>query len=305
MFQKYILPFLALAGVAFAAFSVVAGEKTPPDLPPTVPSPASPYAATVAGTGLVEANTENIAITTPLPGVVAKLFVHIGDHVERDAPLFALDDRAQQADLAVRRSAIPVAQAQVADAKYEFELAVKLANTEATSVQDREARRFTLEKAEAQLAQAEADVKAGETELERLVVRSPISGDVLQLKIHEGEFAAPAAPAPNQQPLILLGGVTPLHLRVDVDEHDANRVRAGAAAIAFLRSNPAAHTPLKFVRFEPYVLPKKSLTGDTTERVDTRVLQIIFAFDGGQTRIFVGQQMDVFIEATAAPPPRS
>jgi HlyD family secretion protein len=52
------------------------------------------------------------------------------------------------------------------------------------------------------------------------------------------------------------------------------------------------------VRFEPCVVPKKSLTGDSTERVDTRVLQVIFSFTQGDLPIFVGQQMDVFIDAT-------
>jgi HlyD family secretion protein len=56
---------------------------------------------------------------------------------------------------------------------------------------------------------------------------------------------------------------------------------------------------LKFVRIEPYVIPKKSLTGDNTERVDTRVLQVIYAVDGGNKRLFVGQQVDVFIDATS------
>ena len=56
-------------------------------------------------------------------------------------------------------------------------------------------------------------------------------------------------------------------------------------------------TPLTFVRFEPFVLPKKSLTGDSTERVDTRVLQVIYRVENDALRLFVGQQMDVFIEA--------
>jgi hypothetical protein len=57
--------------------------------------------------------------------------------------------------------------------------------------------------------------------------------------------------------------------------------------------------PLKFVRVEPFVIPKKSLTGDNTERVDTRVLQVIFSLDRPDgTPLYVGQQVDVFIEAT-------
>ena len=51
------------------------------------------------------------------------------------------------------------------------------------------------------------------------------------------------------------------------------------------------------MRFEPYVVPKKSLTGGSTERVDTRVLQALYSFDHGQLPAYVGQQVDVFIEA--------
>jgi hypothetical protein len=51
------------------------------------------------------------------------------------------------------------------------------------------------------------------------------------------------------------------------------------------------------VRFEPYVLPKRSLSGDTTERVDTRVLHTIYAFVPGEFPAFVGLQVDVFIAA--------
>jgi len=45
------------------------------------------------------------------------------------------------------------------------------------------------------------------------------------------------------------------------------------------------------------VLPKRSLTGDTTERVDTRVLQAIYEFAPSEFPAFVGQQVDVFIAA--------
>ena len=64
-----------------------------------------------------------------------------------------------------------------------------------------------------------------------------------------------------------------------------------------VRGNADLTYPLKFVRFEPFVLPKKSLTGDSTERVDTRVLQVIYRVERDDLRLFVGQQMDVFIDA--------
>src|SRR5437016_8985362 len=134
-----------------------------------------------------------------------------------------------------------------------------------------------------------------ETNLERSIVRAPMDGDVLQVKIHPGEFA-PAGVTPT--PLILLGRLKPLHIRVDVDEHEAWRVRPEAKATAAVRGNANLKAPLTFVRFEPFVVPKKSLTGDSTERVDTRVLQVIYRVEGDALPLFVGQQMDVFIDGS-------
>jgi len=67
--------------------------------------------------------------------------------------------------------------------------------------------------------------------------------------------------------------------------------------MGFVRGNPQLKTALQFERVEPYVVPKVSLTGQTTERVDTRVLQIIYSFDEAALPVYVGQLMDVFIQA--------
>lgn len=95
---------------------------------------------------------------------------------------------------------------------------------------------------------------------------------------------------------MLLGDDTKLQVRVDIDENEAWRVRPAAAAIAFVRGNPDLKTPLKFERVEPYVVPKISLTGESIERTDTRVLQVIYSFDPATLPVYAGQQVDVFIE---------
>ena len=99
----------------------------------------------------------------------------------------------------------------------------------------------------------------------------------------------------------MLGNVDLLCLRVDVDENEAWRVRPGAPGVAYLRGNRQISTPLEFVRFEPYIVPKRSLTGDTAERVDTRVLQVIYSFKRNDLPIYAGQQMDVYIDAPPHP----
>ena len=308
MITKYLLPVLAVFGLGFAILTVINGSKTIPAAQPFVDPAAPPFKSSVAGTGIVEANTENIAIGTLVPGVVSEIFVSVGSEVKAGDSLFKLDDRDLIAQQAVRQAALRVAEASVkvekaslADLKNQLERAEILCNKQVISVEELDRRRYAVQIAKAKLAQAKADVisakaqiKETETNLDRIIVRAPVDGEILQLKIHPGEFAPAGV---TQTPLILFGNVKPLNVRVDVDENDAWRVRADTPAVAFLRGNREIKTNLKFVRFEPYIVPKKSLTGDSIERVDTRVLQVIYSIAQTDLPIFAGQQMDVYIES--------
>src|SRR5262252_10200705 len=215
------------------------------------------------------------------------------------------------------------AQALLADAEVQVNLIESVSDSRAVKKEDVLRRRHNYEAAEARLAQAEKDLaltKAGawgpdleiartqvaqseaavhqdEVNIERLTTRAPIEGTILQNKVRLGQYAQCG---PLSEPLMILGSVTPLHVRVDVDEHDAWRVRGGAPAVASPRGNGSTRIPLEFVRFEPYVIPKKSLTGDSTERVDTRVLQVIYRIRDAEPSVYVGQQMDVYIDGSAS-----
>jgi hypothetical protein len=95
---------------------------------------------------------------------------------------------------------------------------------------------------------------------------------------------------------VVLGDLSTYHVRVDIDERDIARLQPGAPAKAYPRGQTAHEMTLHFVRVEPFVVPKKSLTGDNTERVDTRVLQVLYAIDHAEHSVYVGQQLDVFID---------
>ncbi len=309
--MKRLLPILALVAAAFAVFSLLRNqphlEKTDP---PTSP-PVADFPKTVAGVGLVEANSENIAIGTPLAGVVEKIFVKVGQTLKTGDPLFQLDLRHFEADLAVRQAALVAANARVINARTTLDDSTdqmqryeRLAAGNAASKDELMRREFAVKFAEAKLGEAEAEVVTAEAQvhsaqvdIERSTVRAPVDGTVLQLNIRPGQFAAVGQ---TTEPLVIFGSLHPLHLRVDVDEHDAWRVRPEAPAVAHVRGNPELKVPLKFVRFEPLVVPKRSLTGDSTERVDTRVLQVIYLVEDSKVSLFVGQQMDVFIRQEGA-----
>ena len=150
----------------------------------------------------------------------------------------------------------------------------------------------------ASVAQARAQVEQSRTEIERALVRAPVEGDVLQVRVRAGESVG----TQPGQALVVLGNIRTLHVRAEVDEEDISRFRPGHPARASLRGDSRVVFPLKFVRVEPLVVPKMSLTGDNTERVDTRVLQVIYEVKAAEGQIYVGQQLDVFIESGISRP---
>jgi multidrug efflux pump subunit AcrA (membrane-fusion protein) len=308
MLTKYIIPAFALCGVIFAVLFVRAGNKpTPASQPVALPAQA-PFDAYIAGAGIIEASTENIAIGTVVPGVVNEIFVKTGDHVSKDQPLFKIDDREMRAILLVREASHESAKAKaavelanLADLENQLSMYKDIGDARAITKEELDKRQFAVNTQKAKLLSAQSDVKSAEAQLEqtkidldRLIVRAPVDCDVLQVKIRKGEFAQTGV---LSTPLMLLGDVKVLHVRVDIDENDAWRLKSGARARASLRGNRDLATDVKFVRTEPYVVPKRSLTGESTERVDTRVLQVLYSFPADALPVYVGQQMDVFIEA--------
>ena len=96
-----------------------------------------------------------------------------------------------------------------------------------------------------------------------------MDGQVLQLHVRPGQYAGPVW----NEPLIVLGDIHGLHVRVDIDEQDLPDFSPGSQAVATLKGRPQVRFPRTFFDTETYVIPKQYLTGSNTERVDTRVLK--------------------------------
>ena len=139
-----------------------------------------------------------------------------------------------------------------------------------------------------------AMVEEIETRIERSYIVAPINGEVLQVNVIEGEFAN-VNPF-DKKPLILFGSTDYFHVRVDIDEEETWRVKKGSKAIAYIRGNAKIEIPIEFVKIEPYIIAKTSLTGSNQERVDTRVLQIIYRFKKKDLPVYIGQLLDVYIK---------
>ena len=296
MKRGYVLVGLAVLGLAVGAWVVVDSNRSPPLVPSAVAAARAPFAAYVAGFGITEIGRGNIAVATTVPGVVQTVHVKVGDHVARGDRLFKIDGRDLQARLGVEQARVAEASAVLEKPQHKLRRFSALQQRDAgvISAQMMSELRDDVNAARAALEAAGAVVEQTRVDIERLTVRAPADGEILQVNIRAGEYAAADARA---TPPMLMGDSARMYLRVDIDESDAWRVRPDAIAVAYVRGNPALKTPLHFEYIEPYVTPRTSLTGQATERVDVRVLQVVYSFARSALPVYVGQQMDVFIQA--------
>lgn len=233
------------------------------------------------------------------------------------AQLKKLESLPRSEDLEAAKATFNKASINLNEAKSQYQMVEGLQDSRALSQQEINRRRSNFEQAEAILNNAKADfekIKAGtwkpdleiaklevqqatanvkrtQADIQRATIRSPIDGSVLQVKIHEGEL-----PAAIMGPLMIIGNTDELNLKVSINQFDAVNFRSDAKAVAYVRGNAHIKFPLEFVRLEPYLVKKQNLTNDITDKVDTQVLQVIYRIQKENQQIFIGQQMDVFID---------
>jgi multidrug efflux pump subunit AcrA (membrane-fusion protein) len=314
---RHILPIVGLLALVLAAAVVAFTQPDrrtgrPGRTPPTVPQAQA--GRTVSGAGVIEPSSELIEVGAQRPGIVTRLYVSPGERVSKGQLLFAIDARDVKAQLGERTASVQLARERVDSAAVDYASAQRLyrlyanvGDPRAVAEQQvidrrnaRDAAAARLEIARAELRQAQAQAASARTTLGLLEVRAPRSATVLQVNTREGQYAT-AGPAPgNQDPLIVLGETNPLHVRVDIDENEIDRVALGQAAVVSPRGNARRRVRASFVRAEPLVTPKRSLTNGSQERVDVRVLQLIYALPADAAAFFVGQQVDAYVPARTA-----
>lgn len=234
-----------------------------------------------------------------------------------EAKLARLRALPRPEDVPVMQAAVDEARAALVDAERKLGFVESVSDRRAVSAEEVSHRRQTVARARAALAARQAelgrldagawkpDIAIAEQErhvavaalhrlqadIARLTTNAPTDATVLQCTARPGQYASVG----DTVPMMVLGSVGPLHVRADVNEQDIPLLQRGASAIALVRGNTADPVRLRFVRIEPLIVPKRALSGFAPERVDTRVLQVIFAVEASPVELFSGQQVDIEI----------
>ncbi len=252
--------------------------------------------------------------------IKAELAVREANLASAIASYRRLEAAPQVGDIATAEAAVEEARARVNDTEAASARTERLYQRQMGTASDYDKDRFAFQAAKASLSKAVADLnrvkitwdadkavskaavamadsqlQSTKIQLDRLTVRALADGEVLQVNVRPGQYAV----SMFNQALIVLGDSKRLHVRVDIDENDVPLFNAKSRAIATLKGRPSvSFEDLPVFKVEPYIIPKRSLTGDNSERVDTRVLQVVYVLpENTPVPLYIGQQMDVYIEA--------
>jgi len=214
----------------------------------------------------------------------AQDLVKMAEGVKLGETISVMESTRRSSDAAIARARLEGAQARRLQARAELSQYLTAEGTDGPAVLV----------AEAAVQQARAALVQAETSLALHIVRAPFDATVLQVNIHPGEFVQAG---PLATPLMVLGRLEALRVRVEVEESDLSRFDPKARAWASPRGAADQRFNLRPLRVEPLVVAKTELVGAAIERVDTRVLRVVYEVDATGRTLYPGQQMDVFISA--------
>jgi HlyD family secretion protein len=316
-----LLFLLSILGVAAAlggaAFFTVHAKPNPPVFNPA----SNPYESGIYANGIIEseqASGANVNVFPEVAGTVTEVSVQEGQKVSLGTPLVHIEDSVQRATTAQQAAQVEVAGAQVAAAQATLKTAAdQLAKQQRSSEADpRSVSKAVLDDAanavrvaEANLAVAErqraAQTKAAATAealLAKYTIRAPIDGTILSLGVAVGSYVSPQGTLDTYTrgatPIAVMGRQEDsLAVRAFIDEVLIAKLGKldRLEATMYVRGTDV-RIPLEFVRVQPYVSPKIELSNARTERVDLRVLPVVFRFKRSpNVELYPGQLVDVYV----------
>ncbi|RBH57572.1 MULTISPECIES: efflux RND transporter periplasmic adaptor subunit [Pseudomonas] len=284
---------VAVLGVLAGLVAAYLFGRTPQTPPPVFAPASSPYETAIYANGIIESEQSggsDIVIYPQVAGPVTQLLVHEGQKVTLGMPLVTLDD-------AVPRANFELAQANLSTARDQYSKRLASYGMDPKSIS-----KDTLDTARDTAAQAQAALKAAAATLAQYAIKAPANGVVLAINSTVGSYVSSQG-AYNTY----TEGFTPLLVMSSEQDHLAVRCYIDEILIARLpapehiRAQMQIHgteikVPLEFVRVQPYVSPKIELSDQRQEKVDLRVLPVIFRFEKKDLpMVYPGQLVDVFI----------
>jgi HlyD family secretion protein len=144
---------------------------------------------------------------------------------------------------------------------------------------------------EGQLQVARSDLRSSIAELQKLIVRAPIGSTVLQVNAKVGELATPS----STQPLILLGDLSKLRVRAELDEQDVGKIKQGDKAVVRAAAFPGREFSGAVATIAPIVVPGRISPPGSRNLTDVSVTEVVVDLDDAGP-LLAGMKVDVYFQ---------
>jgi macrolide-specific efflux system membrane fusion protein len=182
----------------------------------------------VKATGVIKPMVgAEVRVGSSVSGVVSRLFVRIGDTVEKGKLLAELDDRELVARRNASEAAVQLASANLSYTRADLRRKQELSKVRVIATSELELAQQAYEIAEQQYKQAQANLADAVTQLSYGKIFAPIAGTVESVSTQEGETVAASFAAPT---FVTLLDLSRLEVWAYVDETDIGKIRVGQEA---------------------------------------------------------------------------
>jgi HlyD family secretion protein len=144
---------------------------------------------------------------------------------------------------------------------------------------------------DAQIREAETRVRTAEANLTKTIVKSPITGVILRKRLHDGESISPD----NPKGIVTIADTSALRVRVDLDETDVAKIKLGQSAYVTADAYNEQKFTAKVIKIGQILGRKNVRTERPTEKVDTKILEVLLELDKGQN-LPLQLRVDAYIE---------
>ncbi len=176
----------------------------------------------ISTTGTLSA-VETVAVGAEVSGTVKEVYTDYNDTVIEGEPLALVDPTVFEASVNEAKAAVMKAEAAVEISKAEYESYQTLYEKNLISEFDLLVLKTNLRSAEADRLSAEAKRVQAQNNLENTLIRSPISGTIIERSIDAGQTIASSFQAPEL--FVIAKDLKEMRIEADVDENDIGQIK--------------------------------------------------------------------------------